>query len=403
MKMKYNFSDILNTEIYEKNHVFGVFGKYSFFNNIACDKIRDTFKNSLDSVESTLQLVGVADEFGIEPDTDTTSTAVDFNTFMEVIGVPSINGKWFCKVDIESLTKKQLATLFKYIKEPSENGKLVLVATDWLNYKDFLRNKILNYSNVVSYIQLNFPSRDALKDIVKLLFGEHGITIDNHSIELFITRMGASYDEYENMVNTIEELHGHGDLTISDLRTYMKGIENFVIDDFIYELVKPISSDKTNNKKILRMMTALEDELTAKGLIYKVLKVINEAIEFRVLINAGIIPIGIKYFYKDTIADITKLYGEDNKFKDMHEWVFRRKAELASRTSIRDWEYMQLILVKALDQNFISDVEMDERCKRALYDICTRSVLTESRLNNIIGIDNILNKQLENLDSMHIL
>jgi hypothetical protein len=139
-------------------------------------------------------------------------------------------------------------------------------------------------------------------------------------------------------------------------------------------------------------MIALEDELGAKNLVYQLLKVIDESIEFRVLINSGKIPIGIKYFYKDVIND---LGGEKGPYGKMKEWTFRNKAALASQTSLRDWEYMKLILYRAIENPRISDDEMDAKCQKALYELCTRSVITPDRINNIIGIDNILNKNFD--------
>ena len=78
--------------------------------------------------------------------------------------------------------------------------------------------------------------------------------------------------------------------------------------------------------------------------------------------------------------------------------MFRKKAYIASQTSLKDWEYMKIILSKAIENYKISDAEMDEKCQKALYEVATRSVITPSRINNDIGISNILDKQLNELD-----
>lgn len=400
--MKFLFKDILNEDMYNNIRVMFVLGKYSFFNNLVCDQFKyhcntgDTGAIFVDNFDA------VSNEFGIDTGSDIASTSVDFNTFMDVIGVPSINGKWYCKTSLESLTKKQIAVLQKYIKEPSDNGRLLIVSNDWSIYREWLKNRNLIHSNVAGYIQLSFPPKDILKKIVKQMFEERHIEIKSTAIDFFLTKMSSAYDDYEQVVKNICDEHKSKELLVSDLKIYMKGIENYVIEDFIYELVKPLSSAKTNNKKILRIMATLEDDMGAKNLVYQTLKIVNECIDFRIMINSGIIPIGIKYFFKDTIADISKIYGEKSKYATMNEWVFRKKAELASRTSITDWEYIKLMLLKALEVKEISDDEMDARCKRALYDICTRSVLTESRINNIIGIEDILPKELERIDNMQL-
>jgi hypothetical protein len=97
---------------------------------------------------------------------------------------------------------------------------------------------------------------------------------------------------------------------------------------------------------------------------------------------------------------INGLGGENSKYGKMSEWKFRSKAILASQTSLRDWEYMKLILNKAIENVKISDAEMDIKCQRALYDLCTRSVITADRVNNIIGIDDVLDKGLRYIDKV---
>ena len=59
---------------------------------------------------------------------------------------------------------------------------------------------------------------------------------------------------------------------------------------------------------------------------------------------------------------------------------------------------MKLILNKALENNKIGDDKMDEKCQKALYELSTRSVLKADRINNIIGVDNILDKQLNKIN-----
>ena len=399
--MKLSFKDILSDNMYKDNRVMFVFGKYSFFNNLVCDQFKYYCNvNEGSAAVAVDEFMDVSSEFGIEASTDITSTSVDFSTFLDVIGVPSINGKWYCKVSLESLTKKQIASLQKYIKEPSDNGKLLIVSNDWSIYREWLKNRTLCYSNMASYIQLNFPHRETLKEITKQMFKENNIDIKSTAIDFFLTKMSSAYDDYESTIKNICSEHKSNELTVADLKIYMKGIENYVIEDFIYELVKPLTSAKTNNKKVLRIMATLEDDMGAKELVYKTLKIVNECIDFRIMINSGIIPIGITYFFKDTVDLIIKNYGENNKYAKMNEWSFRKKAELASRTSMRDWEYIKLILMKALEAREISDEESDQKCKRALYDICTRSVLTESRINNIIGVEDILTEELNTVDKL---
>ena len=58
---------------------------------------------------------------------------------------------------------------------------------------------------------------------------------------------------------------------------------------------------------------------------------------------------------------------------------------------------MKLMLFNAIKNVRLSDDVIEQKCKRALYDICTRSVLTADRVNNIVGIDNVLSKEFKNI------
>lgn len=391
--MKYSFKEILNAEIYESTRVMFVLGKYVWFNNMVCDTLKYMCAEQDNAFNAS---IGIGDDFGIEEsnDGDILTNSVDFSTFMEVIGVASINGKWYCRTEYSTLNKKQKEQLFKYIKEPSDNGTLVITSDDWMQYKDILKNRILSFSKVSHVMQLSFPNKQILKGIVAQSFSERGIEIESSAVDFFTMRMSSAYDKYEEQINSIVDMHKEPILTVKDLKVYMKGIENFIVDDFISELLKPMSSDKTNSKKVLKIMMALEDEFGAKNLLYQLIKKIEEYIEFRLLINTGYIPIGINYFYNDIINKLP----DPKKYEKMNEWVFRKRAETASLTSLRDWEYMKLILSKAIENVKISDTELDIKCQKALYELATRSVMTPDRLNNVIGIDNILRKKLKELD-----
>ena len=396
--MKYSFKEILNAEIYESTRVMFVLGKYIWFNNMVSDTLKYMCIDQENQFNAT---IGIGDEFGMEDvgsvDGDILSNSVDFSTFMEVIGVASINGKWYCRVEYSTLNKKQKEQLFKYIKEPSDNGILVVTSDDWMQYKDILKNRILSFSKVSHVMQLSFPNKPILKGIVAQSFSERGIEIESSAVDFFIMRMSSAYDKYEEQINSVVDVHKEPILTAKDLKVYMKGIENFIIDDFISELLKPMSSDKTNSKKVLKIMMALEDEYGSKNLVYQLIKKIDEYIEFRLLINTGYIPIGINYFYNDIISRLP----DPKKYEKMNEWVFRKRAETASLTSLRDWEYMKIILSKAIENIRMSDDEIDIKCQKALYELATRSVLTPDRINNVIGVDNILKKGLSSLNNIY--
>ena len=424
--MKYNFGDILNSDMYDNTAVMFVFGKHMLFNNIVCDHFRQLSKSNI-SVGTSNSTIEVEDEFGVEASEDSESTSVSFDTFMNIVGVPSLYGKWFCRVELSTLSKNQLKKLMDYIKNPNSNGILIVTSSDWKTYSYYLKNKVLSISSTASMIELSFPRRDTLKKLVKQMFEDKGLGINEAAIDFFLTRMSQTYEKYEEVISDICERHleslsahevENDVLTMVDMKTYMKGIEYYVIDDFLYELVKPLKNDKTNNKKVFRMMVALQDSLTAKTLVFKLLKEVDELINFRILINSGIIPIGINYFYEDVIKMIVDKYGDSTssaedvdakgnsknvnefiKISKMSEYKFKRKAYLASLTSLRDWEYMKIMLSYPVINNKNTEEQTENLCVKALYEVCTRSVLTESRLQNDIGIDNIFDHALDRLDN----
>ncbi len=431
--MQYSFNDIFSDDMYRNTRVLFIFGKHNFFNEIVSDtfKYKNTMQNDTalihtgstitDEFDFTDKSEENTDEFSDDNTQQSVGNSIDFKTFLSVVNVPNLYGKWVCIETLAGMQKKDKDALMKYIKDPNENGIVIIIGNEWKEYKDLLRNKIINMSKYVSSIQLSFPRGDVLAKIVKQLFEEKGIKIDNAAIDLFLTKMSNDYDNYPNVVADVCEMHHSEHLTAKELKTYMKGIENYVLDDFIGELVKPLANDSTRSKKVLRMMVTLMDSMGAESLARQVQRSIEECIDFRIMINSGVIPMGIRYFYSDTIEDIKNTFGEvvkitqrdkqtkeivvteqKNKYISMNEFVFRRKAELASRTSLRDWEYMSIILSKALNTPFTAGADRDFIIKKALYEICTRSVASESRILNDIGFENILGKDLEWLDSIKL-
>lgn len=394
--MKYSFKDILTQEIYDNTRVMLVVGKFNVFNNLVVDTLKDM---SVDKFIINQSLTSLADEFGLDDDKgdDKISTAVDFDTFLEVVNVANINGKWFCNLDLDTASKKQKENLFKYIKTPSRYGILVITSKDFKQYKDLLKHKLLLTGQYTHIMQLGFPNRVVLKDVVEGMFREKNLYPDSKSLELFIVRINTEYDKYLDIINKIEQEHTDGnDISIEQMKKYLRGIEYFDIDDFMYELVKPISSAKVNNKKIIRMVSSLREKYEVDDLVNKLLIKINELIDFRLMINRGHIPINMRYLFSDVI----KLIGQDSKYAKMNEFVFRRKADLASQTSLNDWIYMKLILTKASLVGFEGSFERKMACEKAVYDLAMRSVLPESRLNNIVGIDNILYDKINNIDKV---
>lgn len=407
--LKFTFKDITDASIYDSAHVMLIMGPYNIFNNIVIDEIKDrcTYKETIsasgwlfdefDDIEDNIS--DGATETG---DNITITNSVNLDTFMTVNNVPSLYGIWFCSVDYSTMTKKQKDWLNKYIKSPSQYGRLVVYISDFRDYKFFLKNKIVLNSSIIHAIQLGFPSRQALEIIVRALFEDRGVYIEQKAIELFIMRMSASYDQYEEIIDKIilesvpKDLEGQDKtwkytVTYDDTLAAMKGIENFVLDDFLNKLLVPLASDRTTGRnRIYRMLGALLKEMGAKELVTKLKYKINDYIEFRLAINSGEIPILVRF----SVPEAKERLGEDSKITRFSDYTFRRMAQIASQTSLRDWVYMKMILSKP------SKMSGNAEYERALYSLISRSVLTESRLNNDIGLDYSLNIDLKELDKI---
>ena len=122
--------------------------------------------------------------------------------------MPSLAGIWYCRVQLKELKDKEIDWLKKYIKKPSDNAMLVVEATEYKYYRNWLKNKSIEYSKKVHLIQLSFPSRKELIQIVKNKFKNRRTVVDEEAVKIFIQRMGGRYDLYDEV---IRELTPYGD------------------------------------------------------------------------------------------------------------------------------------------------------------------------------------------------
>ena len=397
--MKYTFRDILNSEIYTTGRVIVATGKYEIFNAMVADTVMDICKPTANMNINN----ETSDEFGVKDDILNTNI-VSFEVFMSIVNTRSMNGLWYCRVDLSALTKKQLNKLQVYIKHPSDNGKLVITSTEFKVYNKLLNNKSLMYGSKTHILNLSFPDQDNLHIIAKQMFEDKGKDVDINVVNYFCMRMSKEYDLYEQTIDEIcSNLESNTSISIGEIKEEMKGIEYYDLDDFFSEIVKPMSSNKANNKKVLRMIVMLCDQIGAEELVKKTLKMVNEEIDFRIMINSGVIPISIRYLMSDVHNMMNKLVKEEDrgdKFKayfDMNEWQFRKKADLAAQTSLRDWVVMKLLLTTA--NKYSKDREFSYT--RVLYSLAVRSKLREELLKNDLHMGSLIDAQISELESKY--
>lgn len=407
--MKFTFKDITNSELYTSAKILFVTGPYNIFNNIAIDEIRNICKPPkqapLDkSLLSDFGDTSSLENSSIELGTISVSNNIDIDTFMRVINLASMSGKWFTNINYTFMTKKQKDWLNNYMKAPSNNGRLVVYCNEFKDYRLLLRNKLILNSTSVHLIQLSFPYREALEVVTRSLFEQKGVRIEQRAIELFIMRMSNSYDDYEETIDKIvlesvpketnseeQDKDWKYTITYDDTLSAMKGIENFILDDFLERLLIPLKSDKTNGRnKIYKMLLALLEEMGPIQLVNKLKFKIEDYIEFRLAINSGIIPIKVRF----SVPEAKSRLGEEHKLSKFSDYTFRRMAIIASKTSLKDWTYMKMMIANIQYKYEKASYE------KALYSLVNRTVLNNSRLNNDIGVENILSLSEESIDNI---
>lgn len=387
--MKYRFSDIDNKQMYDNGRVILIAGQYPIFNNIVIDKVRNSCKGDMQNFdeEAIDKFISEFNGGGYEI---SNNTSLDFNEFMDVVKVPPVNGKWFCNIDYSFLTKKQKETLTRYYKKPSEHGVLVVTMEDWKDYKFFINNRAITGNNFTHLIQLSYPSRATLKELVIGFFKKRRVTVSEQGAELFIMRMSNAYNDYADTMDKVcigkKEYEA---ISYADMIDSLKGVENYVLDDLLEQLMVPIKSKKVVlRRKIYKMLNAIVSDMGAKAIVNKIKYKLDDLIEMRIQINAGNIPVMVRY----NIEKVKGRLDDENRLNKLSDYAFKRYAYLASQTSLKDWYFMKLILSNV--KNSWSEVENE----RVLLSLVHRSTMSTDRLMNNIGIKNTLEENLMRLN-----
>lgn len=370
--MLLSFSELYKDTILNAQ-VLIVCGKHTIFNSIAIDRLRNVCKSecfkqlgmSMTDKGTTLQTLG---------------NAIDLDTFMTYHNVPPFIGRWFCYSDISTLTTKQLDFIQQYIKNPSKYGVLVLEATEYSLYKDFLHNRTIKTDKVCHLLKLSYPNKTILKQII--LEKLQGISIADRALDLFIMRMGEAYDDYDLVLSRIQVLNLTS-ISYDDMKKVLTGIEHFNIDDFLKVLLKPPRTAKTSKKKITHMMYTLMGDLGAQQLLKMIAFHVDQLLELRTYINKGYIPGEVKI----SLSDFKDKLEDGNVFKTMSDYVLSKKINLALTVSQRDLLYLKLMILQGMSSE-------KDTCEKTLYVILSRALLSPARLSEYLGCRDIVDKEL---------
>lgn len=385
--MKFKFSDIYEGSLYDTARAVIVTGQYDIFSNLVVDRLKSICKEDVEYTDVSYELEG---EFLDGARNKSEENYMSFDEFMDVVSVPSMVGKWYCSIDYKMLTKRQRDKLKRYLRNPSDNGVLVIISKDYVDYKEFLKNNIIKAHKNSHLIQLQFPDRITLKKILGEMLEHRGVKLPIKAVELFIMRMGNNYEEYGDTLDIVCKGRENTALTYKEFSESMKGVENYVIDDFIEYLLRGVKSKKVVvTRKIYRILDGLIQDIGPKSTVFKVRFKVEDLIAMRIFINDGIIPIGVKF----SVAEAKGRIGEGNKLYNINDYAFRRLVELASVTSLRDLLYIKMILGN------INNNWNEEEYERVLHSVIHRAIFSSNRLINNIGLDSVLDSQLYDINT----
>lgn len=390
--MKYFFRDIWDESIYTKSNVLFITGPHSIFNNVAVDKVKEVCraKSQIQYDPEILAAFGLVAADAEE----STLNRIDISQYLTDSFTPSINGRWYCAVVWSALSTKQKGQVEEYIKNPSEHGSLVVEITDFKDYVKFLRDRNFTRKENVNLIQLSFPNRESLVKITQELFRQNDVTIDEAAAELFTFKMSDAYEEYVSVITQLAISIRGQHIDHKEMSLLTRGINRYVIDDFIREMVRVNSSKTKGNAKnsrnrIHKMASSIIYDIGARDFIFQLKRKVRDYLAFRLEINKGNLPVIIDYH----IPDIKDRIGEENPLVKISDFKFKRMGYIASTTSLEDWLYIWLMLSKITVQS------RESECERVIFSIIHRNTLTYSRLMNDIGVENILSQELYNINS----
>lgn len=388
--MIYRFRDYNSKDFYLNNVLF-VCGSYPVFNSLVVDKARESCKGEDIFDEETLRII--MSEFG--DDISESRQGITFDEFMDYVRTPSIVGKWFCSVDFKSLTKKQRDRLWTYIRKPNENGLLVITASEYTDIKTLRKNGVIERSKFVGLISLQYPPKDVLKNIIRDLFKERKVDIDDKAISYFMIRLSESYNDYTTVIDNM--IVGLGDtkiITFDKAKDLLKGTANYVFDEFVMALTKPLSSvNISRRRKIYKMLASMLDSMSSREIVNKLLYRIDTLIQFRIIINDGKVPLLVKY----SANEAKEALGEDHPLSKINNISFKKSVYLASRTTLKDWYFMKSILMNR------QNVHDEKDNFKAIIAVIHRGVISNDRLMNDIGIKNTLDESLVMLNAANYL
>lgn len=380
-----NFSDLYNEKTVTNSAVLFIAGQTQLFNRIMADKVKEDCKGSQEKIDLS--------DFGdlVDTEVDEASDLLSFEQYMTYCNTSRVNGKWYCSVDFHYMNAKDKKQLLEHLKKPATFGRLVVYVSDYRDKKDLLKNRTIINSSSVNLIKLDYPKRDTLNQLVISEFEKRGTELTPDALGVFILRMGTYYDRYSETIDRL--CVGHNKLTYADMREGLKGVTSYVMWDLLKTLPHTYGSDKSRSVKTRKAYKVLKDlivELGERKTLSMLKKQVDYLVEFRYIINTGVLPIVIPY----KVDKVQEKLSEDSPLKTMAEPTFKRYANLANQTTLKDWLYIQMIINHAMEQS------TSLAAFQGLSAVINRSTYPNERVLNDLGVKNILTEGLVDLNKL---
>lgn len=387
-------------------NVLLILGQYNIFNNIAERGARsllgggglDYLISGIDTSvsENGRDNEGYIDEFET---VDNSDGSLSIREFFAICRTPAMYRRWYCHVRYEFIGKRDKSSLMEYLKHTSNSSLLIVTVSEYRDINELKRNQVIKSAKGVYAIELNYPYRDVLEDIIHNMFLEHGYNVTHDACKLFSMKMGVEYDEYADCVQQTSQkfiengivANNNKCISYADMKSATSGINNFVLDDLVKALLKTSrTANVVKTRKVYKVLNILLSDMSAYDICSRLKKRIYVMMQYRMHINNGCIPVRTRY----NCDIVKKRIGDSYKIKNASPISFKRNAYIASLTSMEDWMYMYSIL------SSVTVGSSEDVCIKALLNIANRRMFSVDRLMNSMKVMDTLHEELVDLNSL---
>lgn len=212
---------------------------------------------------------------------------------------------------IERISKEDMNELVEYIKKPSKHAIFVVSLRHWQEKRELMKNfRYIENSKTIKFFELDFPSRDFVKNFIRLTANNYGLNFDSQDTFNFLVRRLSQRPD--TVVDNIYALSVIGKNVDKEMvKTYTEDYSSYNYDKLYDTLVK------LNRKRV--PFVSYNDLIEAGR--NEVTILINTRKHFQYLLEAKYLKLG-GILRNDDLIDIKKhLYDKgDIKFQKNNIW-----------------------------------------------------------------------------------